>query len=242
MASENMDRISGNGRISVLEQVKRERITLQMILVGREYERLTMISAIKTEKGRTFLAVDCPSMFSEDAVDHEGAKVRIEFVGKDRIQYFFDTRVVKVSGPDLWLELPEYIDRIQRRQYFRIAPPALANIVFSRTGTPEEAQIINLSEGGALIALNGPLRGPRMLPGESMRNLRLQCKEENLHTDIRIGKAVVRREQMDSKTERASYALEFVEVDSREERKLQEFIFKCQREVLRKRIALEKGL
>ncbi len=236
MTTAGLDRISGKSRTALLQQIQKDSITLQMILTGRNYERLTVVADLKEEAGRSFVLVDCPEGLAEEVPDHEGAKVRIEFLGKDRIQYAFESRVTRIRERDLWLEMPEYVEKVQRRQFFRIAPPIGTRITFSRIGRPQEASLINVSEGGALVMLNGSARGlSGLILGESLRDVRLKCNAENVRTEITIDKATVLRQQAEHGSTRATYALKFLEMSARDRRLLQEFIFMCQREILRKR-------
>lgn len=230
------EKVSGSSRVAILNQLKKDMTMLQLIMTGTNYERLTLVSDLNEEGGKTQVVVDCPDRFEQDVPNHKGAGVRIEFVGKDQVQYSFRSRVIKASEKNLWMELPEYLERVQRRSYFRIAPPVGTRITFSRIGKPQEAFLINLSEGGALITLNEPARGmSRLVLDENLRNLRLRYRGENLNADIRIARAAVVRVQTEHGKQEASYALKFQEMDPRERRLLQEFIFMCQREVLRNR-------
>lgn len=238
----NIDRVFGKAREALLQQLKRDVITIQLILTGYNYERLTVIADLREEGSESFVIVDCPEGLVEALPRCEGTEVKVEFLGKDRVQYAFVSEVAQIRERDLWLQMPEYIERVQRRQFFRISPPVGTRIIFSRIGKPEEARLINISEGGALLMLNRPARGiSRLIPGENLRNLRLKCTAENLQIDIKIGKATVVREQGDPRKEQSAYALEFLEMDSRDQRLLQEFVFMCQREILRKRNKQERG-
>jgi c-di-GMP-binding flagellar brake protein YcgR len=236
MSNDGAEKISGSSRVAILNQLRKDMTMLQLIMTGTNYERLTLLSDLIEEGGKSYVLVDCPETFVEDVPNHRGAGIRIEFMGKERVQYSFSSKVTKVSEKNIWMELPEYLERVQRRQFFRIAPPPGTRISFPKIGTPQDASIINLSEGGALVTLDEPARGSsRLLPEENLRNIRLRCRAENLNADIRIEEAAVLREHTEHGKEKAAYALIFLEMDPRERRLLQEFIFMCQREILRKR-------
>jgi c-di-GMP-binding flagellar brake protein YcgR len=238
MSSEDTERITGKLKQDLIEQLKKDKVALQMVLAGRDYERLTMIAGLQAEKGKPFLLIDCPRGFSEDVPNGQGARIKLEFQGKERIQYAFHSRISRVSEDDLWLEMPEFIERVQRRQYFRITPPQGTKVSFFRSGDSIESELVNLSEGGVLLK---PLsRGRRLEVGETIRNLRLRCRLENVSAEIQIDKAVVRRQQEDQRTGNVSYAMQFQSLDTKERRPLQEFILNCQREVLRRRALLEE--
>jgi c-di-GMP-binding flagellar brake protein YcgR len=239
MTFETMERISGKQKKDLLEELKKDRLVLQLVLAGRNYERLTMITGFESDKGKgAILLIDCPRGFSEDVPDGVGAGVTIEFQGKDRVQYAFKSRIVRVTESDLFLELPESIARVQRRNHFRIAPPKGTRVSFIQFGQAIQGEPVNLSEGGVLLQ---PMqRGGRLSVGETIQNLRLRCSLENLSADILVEKAVVRREHPDNETGKVSYAMQFQQMDARDKRALHEFIFNCQREILMKRKRMEE--
>ncbi|MBN1104314.1 MAG: PilZ domain-containing protein [Deltaproteobacteria bacterium] len=238
---DNPEIISGKGALTLLEQIKEARIAIQMIVLGKDYERLTLITGVRTVDGRRYLLVDCPVRFSEDVKDHEGARVKLEFLGKDRVQYAFRSSVCAVSDNDILLEFPGSIERIQRRQHFRIAPPLGTTLSFSRNGRLIEGSVINLSEGGALLSLHkqGEPKS-RLWAGEDVRGLTLRCRAEKLTANLRIRKASVKREQREPQSGRLSYALQFLDMDPKEKNALRGFIFNCQREMLRRRSLIEE--
>jgi c-di-GMP-binding flagellar brake protein YcgR len=241
MANDNIDKITGNSRLALLQLIKKESITVQLILTGHNFERLTIVADLKEEGGKSFVVVDCPDGFVEEIPNFTGAAVKVEFLGVDRVQYAFVSRVVRIDRTDLYLEMPEYVEKVQRRQFFRIAPPLGAKITISRIGRPQDASLINVSEGGALVVVKEHVRGlPKPAVGETLLNIRLRCVTENLQTEIKIGKATIVRVQTEPRSEQTACALEFLQMDPRERRLLQEFIFLCQREILRKRNELRK--
>jgi c-di-GMP-binding flagellar brake protein YcgR len=234
--------ISGKGVLRLLEQLREERIAVQMIVLGKDYERLTLVTGVRTVDKRQYLLVDCPARFSEDVKDHEGARVKMEFLGKDSVQYAFRSGVCAVSGNDILLEFPGSVERIQRRHHFRIAPPLGTTLSSARNGKLLKGPVTNLSEGGALLSLHEPREAKsRLWAGEEMRNLTLQCQAERLTASMRIKKAVVKREQKDPHTGRLLYALQFLDMDAKEKNALREFIFNCQREMLRRRSLIEEA-
>ncbi len=149
--------------LSLLKQVKAGKTPLQMVVLGRNYERLTLVTGLKMVDDQPSLLVDCPVGFGEDVREPEGARVRLECLGRDRIQYAFRSSIRAVFEKDILLDLPEWIERIQRRRHFRIAPPLGTTISFGRNGAPLKATVINLSEGGALLFLNDARDGKPFL-------------------------------------------------------------------------------
>jgi c-di-GMP-binding flagellar brake protein YcgR len=238
---ENPDKVLGKSRVPVLEQLKEERIVLQLSVLGKNYERLTFVTGLKSGKDGPCVLLDCPAGFREAITDFEGAAVKVEFVGKDKIQYAFRSHIRMVSDQDIWVELPEFIERIQRRKYFRIAPPMGTKVVFTRDGKPLEASVINLSEGGSLLSLPGSSpKDQKVAQGDYLGDLRLFCQGEYSKVEVGVKKALVKRAEKDSQTGRYIFAIQFIDVEKRDRNTLHEYIFRCQREMLQKRSVFEE--
>jgi c-di-GMP-binding flagellar brake protein YcgR len=234
------DTIGGKSLFDLFERLQEERTPLQLTVFGRNYERLSMVTGLKRGKSESYLLIDSPHRLAEDIPEHEGLKVKIEFLDKDRIQYAFRSQIVKVVAQDLWLALPEFVERIQRRIHFRIAPPIGTKISFLRDGKPLEASVINLSEGGALLSLNlGTREGPKLWPGEELHSLHLRCFGGRVSAEFRVSKAIVRRAEKNPLAANPAYAFQFLDMDSRDKHALQVFIFQCQREMLQRRSFME---
>ncbi|MFH0844129.1 MAG: PilZ domain-containing protein [Pseudomonadota bacterium] len=230
------DKILAKGRFTVLEQLKKDRTALQFSVLGKNYERLTLVTGLKDGNDGPYVLLLCPVGFTEMITDFAGAAVKVEFVGKDKIQYAFRSHIRMVSDEDLCIEFPEFIERIQRRRYFRIAPPIGTKVVFTKDGEPLEASVINLSEGGSLLSL--PASSPkeekvarRVTQGDYLRNLRLLCEGKYSRVELTVRKALVKRAEKNSQTGRYILALQFADMEKRETNMLHEYIFRCQREL-----------
>lgn len=239
-SEDHPDKIGGKSLFTLFGRLKEERIPLQFTVFGRDYERLSLITGVKRGDNGSFVLIDSPSRLREDLPECEGLQVKVEFLDSDHIQYAFRSHITRVSEEDIWLVLPEFVERIQRRRYFRIAAPIGTKISFIRDGKPLEASVVNLSEGGALLTFSRHSQeGPRLRAGEELHKLHLRCPEERVSTELRIGKAIVRRAEKNPLTPHPTYACQFLDMDSREKHALEVFIFQCQRKMLQKRSLME---
>lgn len=239
---ESEDKILGKSRFTVLEQLKKDRTVLQFSVLGANYERLTLVTGLKGGSDGPYVLLDCPLGFTETITDFAGAGVKVEFVGKDKIQYTFRSHIRTVSDRDISIAFPEFIARIQRRRYFRIAPPIGTKVVFTKDGKVLEASVINLSEGGSLLSLPGSSsREQRIAAGDYLSSLRFLCQGEYAKTEIGVKKALVKRAEKDLQTGRFVFALQFTELEKRNNHTLHEYIFRCQREMLQRRSVLEES-
>lgn len=238
------DRIYGDKIIGLLELLKKERTVLKLNLLGKDYERLTIVTGLIDENESSYFLIDYPGGFREILDDfgpdeaHE-QRVVFEFIGSDKIPFAFRTVLDQVQGRDIRVKTPEYIERIQRRRHFRIEPPMDTKILFLRDTKKLENSVLNLSLGGALISpLVKPTLGSRLYPGEIVHNINLIAHKKIFKMRICIKKAMVRRAGKNSETGRYFYALRFMEIEKEDEKVLEKWLHKWQRAILQKRSLL----
>lgn len=234
------DKIQGNRMRRILRQLREDRIPLSMRVLGQEYERLTIVIDLATDNGDPRFLVDRPGGFEAALENSDKKMVLFEFVGKDRVPYLFKTTSAGFAREGVWMRFPEGIDRIQRRNHFRIPPPVGTRVLVSYTGLALEASVINISLGGALIRQNDRAKTKLQLAlNDTLPRIKLMCQEKSLNMAMEIKKSVVRRVEKDSSTGKSRYALQFLDMGVKEKSLLEDWILRCQREFLRKRSFLE---
>lgn len=233
---QDTEKISGNRILALFDQLQKTRTVINLKVLGKDFERLTIITGMISENGSQYLLLDYPAGFREEAPAAEGLRLFLEFLGEDKIPYAFRSSLKKMSQNDLWIEVPQYVERIQRRRYFRIAPPLGTRVNFIKDTKAYSASVVNVSVGGAMINPGEKgVRKSKFFTGDEIRDLEILCQEEFTRVRIVIKKAVVRRVQSLPETGKNHIALEFQDTGNREKYDLEEWIYRCQREVLRKR-------
>ena len=233
---EDTGRIYGKKKFGLFDQLQKDRIAITLNLLGKNYERLTIVTGVVTENGIPYILIDIPTGFRETFQDDKKVRVLFDFMGKDKILYSFRTIVGRVAENDIWIEFPEFIERVQERKHYRIVPPPGTRIHFAMGAGEYEVNVVDLSLKGALISQSERFQKEVKLPdGEYVKNINLICEEKSLRLQIGIKKAQIRRIVKNSETGGYSYALQFIHIDMREKTELENWIFKAQREFLRKR-------
>ncbi|MCF8062847.1 MAG: PilZ domain-containing protein [Deltaproteobacteria bacterium] len=232
--------IQGETALAVFQQLQRQRIPLRIHVLGRGYERLSIVTGVEFRNGGTFLLLDLPVRFETELPDCEGLRVQLEFADRERIPHSCRTVIHGSKGDDLWLFLPDHIERIQRRKHFRVEPPQGTRIVYPLQGKNVEFPVLNLSLGGGLIIspMKGGAKSLCFEPGMTLRGVRLlsTMEEEKLELEIRIAE-VIRAEKI-TESSRAHFALQFVRMEREDEQMLDRFIYYSQRRLLKKRSLL----
>ncbi len=237
---DDVERIYGNARLRLFRQLIQDKTVLRVFLLGKNYERLTIVTDLYREDNDYFIIIDYPYGFREAAGEDKAWRLRFEFTGKDRLPYVFRTRGGEFVREGVRLPLPEFIERRQRRKNFRLEAPLGTILTFTKDDKKYEANVINISIGGALVSLPRKSSSrPQLEMNEYIKsiNINFPSNEEKLLVHVR--EALIKRVQKDLERGQYLFAIQFTDIAREESNLLQELIFRFQREYLRKRQLLE---
>jgi c-di-GMP-binding flagellar brake protein YcgR len=236
---ESKETISGKKILDLFDKLLKERTVIKLNLLGQDFERLSIVTGVEDRKGTPYLLIDYPDGFREAVQEAGEARLLFQLTDRDKISYAFRTTFREIAGDDIWIEIPDYVERIQRRRYFRMAPPLGTKMVFLRDAVFHETSVINVSMGGALIGqVEAKPNQLRLYVDDTLSDITLICDEEPLNMRLGIKKAVIIRVEKSMETGRFRYALHFMEMGNQEQIDLGKWIYLCQREALRKRSLL----
>ncbi len=232
--------IQGETVSAVFRQLQRQRSPLRIHVLGRGYERLSIVTGIESRNGQCYLLVDLPMQFETELPDCEGLRVQLEFADRERIPHSCRTVIHRPEGDDLWLVLPDSVERIQRRRHFRVEPPQGTRILLPFPGREIEVPVLNLSLGGGLVISpkRGEARSLDLGPGSTLRDVRLLSTMEEEKLEVKIRRAEVIRAEKIPESSRIQFALQFVRMEKEDEQQLDRFIYYSQRRLLKKRSLL----
>ena len=239
---DNIEFIRGKTLLKLFNQLVEDKTVLRVSLLGKNYERLTIITELRERNGEYFLVVDYPSGFSYAAGETKPWKLRFEFTGPDRLPYVFRTTGGELVPEGLLLPMPSLVERRQRRNYFRLEPPLGTKLNLGPRGKEMKAIVYNISVGGALISCeNLKERRPFLVRDQKLKSLTIIFPDSDGEGPIRVNikEAVVKRVERDLVSHRYKYALQFTDISPKEAKLLQELIFKYQRKFLRRRHLLD---
>jgi hypothetical protein len=228
-----IEKITEKDRLKLFEQLERERVIIQMTLLGTDYERLIVIMGIRPNSQTSFFKIDYSIDFRAAVDGVDVWRMRFEYIGSDKALYRFETSGGEISKEGIWIRFPEYIERIQRRQFFRLEVPLDTRIHFILNSTEHAMAVVDVSEEGALISLGKQSQGQSILyPDEYLMDLTLVFPGGE---EIKIKEALIKRAIKDSLSSRYRYSLQFTDIDKREQNRLRELIYQLQRTLLKKR-------
>jgi c-di-GMP-binding flagellar brake protein YcgR len=234
------DKITGSSVKKIFEALIEAKTLVNIHVAGTRYEQLTVITGFRRKLGRLHFLLGYPDGFEEAATGTNTWSIDYEFTGTDGIPYKFSSSGGEVYRNQLSIPFPQYLNREQRRKYFRLEAPDGTMCEFNFHESECQEMVVDVSVGGALIALvcfDGKNRGdfPYKV-GDVIENLELIFPVDSSEEKIWIKKATVVRFDHGRSKARTCCGLEFTEVDQSQERALTDFIYKYQRKYLRKRI------
>jgi len=240
---DDRSQISGDRITELLDELKSANTLINLRLRGVDgYERLTMINDIQEASDGTILILDPPRGFQSAVAKVPRWRLQFAFTGQDGLEYNFNTEGGRISGDGICVPAPTAINRVQRRKYYRVETPPETLMGLTRNGEPLSLDLINLSQSGTLgivrrVKRKGLSHEPLFNVGENLFNLTIACpgSEDAAPAKAIVKKAVVRRVEVDNEQYRHRYALEFLDIPSADQRTLVSFIYRVQREFLRKR-------
>lgn len=239
----NFEIITGSAITQLLGTLIRQKTLLKLSLIDTEYENLTRILRMADHQRTPHLVIDIPEGFETAAADLEVWQIRIEFSGPDRIQYAFTTVGGKIADNRIYLKAPQEIERLQRRELFRIDAPNGTRIRFPQDENRLELEVMNISIGGSLAAwvqtrADMPENSPFAL-AQRIADVALVFPAEIMRQPIKIGALEIKRIEQKSPENRYELGLEFCEISSVEKRRLTDLIYELQRQYLRHRLPLD---
>jgi c-di-GMP-binding flagellar brake protein YcgR len=167
--------------------------------------------------------------------------MHFEFIGNDNLQYAFRTTAEEIVGDEIWVRFPEVINRFQRRKNFRLSPPLGTKLYISGDSAEHEMSVINVSQGGVLGTLFSLEKGSQnallLTAGNRLKNVGLAFPSEESVLRVQVKEALVIRVGKHPETDQNICALQFTDIKKSQEKILIEFIYRFQRDLLRKRLS-----
>ena len=234
---EELDKIRGKELLNYLKTLQKNKTLIKVVLSDKNYEQLTVITHIRPRRRNPYFVIDFPRGYKEAASDTENLEMRFEFTGEDKLNYHFTTFGVEISRDGIRVKIPEFVNREQRREDFRIdVPPATELHVEADSGLLG-FKVVDISLGGTLIVLVSPDGFPKkdtvFKVGQYFKDIELVFPLEGKDFRVHIEKATVVRLYEDTERSRKCCALQFINMEEAEKKTLTEFIYKYQRFLLR---------
>ncbi len=236
-----MEKIEGKNIADILKTLKKDKTLIKMLLPGKDYECLTIITNVLPSRQSAFM-IDSPKDFQMAFGGLKDVKMHFEFSGNDDLSYTFKTSGGEIFDDEIKVKSPDFINRKQRRKDFRLEVPPGTRLHVKINSKLHKMTVLDVSLGGTLIALIGSMSESEnkqyFKVGKSFEDIELLFPMEGKSFKSKIKKATIVRVVKGSPKPKNCCALQFVSIDKNEEKALTKFIYKYQQQLLRKRLRL----
>lgn len=191
---------------------------------------LTLPSRMEEDEKGILLLVDHFRDFEKIFSASHGEEILIEYLENDEVPCRFLSRISQVDFRGVWVEIPEKIQRNQKRKFFRLRAPVGTELFFpGEDGKEEKATVKDYSLGGVAFLTS---KEANLKPGDRIENLRLCIPEGRGVLEVSIPLAEVIRAKPNFSQGETFYALEFLEFPEGNKKEFTRHIFKKQRNLL----------
>ena len=236
-----MGKIEGRRIFELFEYLLKKRVIVSIHIVGTDFEKLTCAIALKEDITGNWLLVDMPGGFRAAAAEKEPPVLKFSFNGPDQLEYVFVTPEARIAGSELKIPFPPHVERVQRRKDFRMdAPPGSRMHVALNDGIQAVLGLINISIDGALGALikhnfKG-LKGSLLAENQFIAGGSIIVPGNGVPPQpIIMKQSEIRRIEHQKEKNIYRCAVQFIEMDPAEKKKLTQTVYHLQREFLKKR-------
>ena len=229
MADQLEEIITGLNLKGMLQAWIDSRCMGKMEILQTPFSWITILLGIQREGNSEFLLVDSGPNF--DSMISRSSRHEVVFeILEDGILCKFRSRIIRHQPGTIWLELPDSIQRFQRRAYFRITATLRAEIIFRIAGKEEKVKVRDYSLGGVSFLMGGH---HQFKPGDEVTDLILTLPQGKAMVSYPIAQAVVRRIEEHFASKRKLCGLEFSKLEKTTQQKLAHHLFEEQRSLLR---------
>lgn len=203
----------------------------RMVIPETDHAWITILLGMETQGSSSSLTVDLIKGGEKIISHYRERGLRFEFLEKDGVLYWFDTRLIQIGAQVLRVTLPPSIFRMQRRRFVRIGARLGTELLFQKTnGNIVSASVKDYGLGGVSFS-TPPLFHMRI--DDCVSEVELKIPNEKGWSRFRIPKAKVKRVEKNEGSG-GICVLEFLEIPELERERFWQFIFKEQRFQLRK--------
>ncbi len=228
---EAAEMITGQDLLSTLRDLVRSRKICRMEIPGTDFSWFTLLLGLEKKRNASFLFVHRVPGFEKALRRSSEPVIAFEFLESGGIPCRFRTYVSTFDSRSIRVEVPEVIQRVQRRSFFRMKAPLGSEVLFrGNPGGEERGTVKDYSLGGAAVLVSP--HSPKGI-GERIEDLLLRIPREKESFDIRVRLALVRRISTDI-SGRLLCALEFIEMEEGERESLWHHLIEEQRSSIRK--------
>lgn len=153
--SQTPEVLDGTRLLGTLHGLIDSRRVCRMEIPNTPFSWITLILGMQSMKGSHFLLIDKVAGFEKALSQSRKKDIAIDFMESDGVPCYFKTEVVELRPDALWVEMPEFIMRMQKRRFYRVKARLGTQLIFRPApGQEEKAQVRDYSMGGVAFFMD----------------------------------------------------------------------------------------
>ena len=220
-------------------------VLIKLVVKGTGYESVTVITGLRSKNLQEQFCIDSPNDFQIILQSKDCGNLYFEFNGQDKVLYTFETPPDPAwQRGEVWIPVPDAVERIQRRRNFRLEAPMGTELILRQLQPALRMVVLDFSLGGLLCVVESARerikRNLMLTRGRKLKSMELLFRDENVTTKIRIAEATIVRVETNPVTGYRQYAFQFMRIEKNEEKSLTKVLYSMQRKMLRQRLPLKE--
>jgi c-di-GMP-binding flagellar brake protein YcgR len=164
--------------LGILREAIDSRTVCTITFAETENTWISSLLDIVVRDGSPKILIDKVKGFETVLARNPQGELSLEFRDKKEIPCLFDAAVVELPPKGILLDFPQRLQRVQRREYFRVEAPIGAEITFLGASADKEQGVLSdLGGGGAAILI--PKESPIQV-GDLLENVWIQLPTEKV--------------------------------------------------------------
>jgi hypothetical protein len=229
------ENLNGDKLFSIFQQLVNQKILIKVYLPQVEYESLTLVTATCDEDRRPIFQIDIPKGLLAAITESKSNQLSFEFTSADKVSHRFKSDIATIDDKAISLLYPQFIQRHQQRDNFRIKAPYDSNATIMVEDKLIRMEIDNISLGGVYCYCPNKYK-PAMFQGLELANMELIFTLKNQSSHVIIQNTAIRRVESRHRPRHFGIAFEFIKIKKDYKKQLVQLIYELQRLYLQNRL------
>jgi c-di-GMP-binding flagellar brake protein YcgR len=238
----DIEKIQKGALLQLFTELQRDKVPLKMILPDGDDVQIPYITDICRRKSAHHFLVSSLQGYRKLSEEAGESRLRFELNDIENIKYVFESDSWELSREMIWVQLPDFVHRYQRRNLFRLEAPHGTRLYFKINDARFKLLVVNISLGGTLgvmVSLTKQME-QELEPYNSkiLKNVELLFPAKDhkkAGSIITIKRCQIKRQERNPVTGKMEYAIEFKQISATDQRNFNDLFYKWQRDFLRKR-------
>ena len=238
----DIEKIQKGALLQLFTELQRDKVPLKMMLPNGDDVQITHITDICRRNSAHHFLLSSLEGYRKLSEEADESRLRFELNDIEDIKYVFETNSWELSREMIWVKLPDFVHRYQRRNLFRLEAPHGARLYFKVNDIRYKLLVVNISLGGTLgvmVSLTKQME-QQMKPYnlKMLENVELSFPAKDhkqARSIITIKRCQIRRQERNPVTNKLECAIEFKQISAADQRTFKDLFYKWQRDFLQKR-------